>query len=123
MPSIVPLDREASDRAKQIGLRTIGPKLVDGLVEQGPGLLAGASNWTDLVVPGLVLIACLLAAIAFGATLRGRGRSRTVTPAAPPVVRTRAARVEPAPPLISLPSSRVGAPGVSDPGPRHAFRP
>jgi predicted outer membrane protein len=88
-----------------------------------PGLLAGASNWTDLVVPGLVLIACLLAAIAFGATLRGRGRSRTVTPAAPPVVRIRAARVEPAPPLISLPSSRVGAPGVSDPGPRHAFRP
>jgi len=88
-----------------------------------PGLLAGASTWTDLVVPGLVLIACLLAAIAFGATLRGRGRSRPAVPVAPPVVTTRASRVQPTPPLIALPSSRVGAPGVSDPGPRHAFRP
>jgi predicted outer membrane protein len=90
-----------------------------------PGLLSGSSSWTDLVVPGLVLIACLLAAVAFGATLRGRGRQRATV--APPVVSarasTRAARVEPAPPLISLPSSRVDAPGISDPGPRHAFRP
>ena len=29
---------------------------------QSPGLLSGAANWTDLIVPGLVLIACLLAA-------------------------------------------------------------
>jgi predicted outer membrane protein len=27
-----------------------------------PGLLSGSANWTDLLVPGLVLIACLLAA-------------------------------------------------------------
>jgi predicted outer membrane protein len=89
-----------------------------------PGLLSGSANWTDLVVPGLVLIACLLAAVAFGATLRGRGRTQRSAPVAPPVVSTRAQRsVAPIPPMISLPGSRVSSPGVSDPGPRHSFRP
>jgi hypothetical protein len=89
-----------------------------------PGLMSGSANWTDLIVPGLVLIACLLAAIAVGTSLRGRNRSRPASPvAAPPMVTTRASRVAPTPPLISLPSARATAPGVSDPGPRHAFRP
>src|SRR5919107_1833577 len=46
-----------------------------------PGLLSGSANWTDLLVPGLVLIACLLVAVGLGATLRGRSGSRKATAA------------------------------------------
>ena len=41
-----------------------------------PGLLSGSVSWPDLIVPGLVLIACLLVAVALGATLRGRAGAR-----------------------------------------------
>ena len=35
---------------------------------QSPGLLSGSASWTDLLVPGLVLIACLLIATLIGRT-------------------------------------------------------
>lgn len=68
-----------------------------------PGLLSGSANWTDLIVPGLVLIACLLVAVGLGATLRGRGgaRRRPVAAAAPQI----GPRVATAQALIALPAT------------------
>ena len=40
-----------------------------------PGTSAVVSNWRQLIVPGLVLLACLLAALWLGSTLAGRRRS------------------------------------------------
>src|SRR6476661_3592970 len=48
---------------------------------------------TDLVVPGLVLIACLLVAVALGATLRGRAGARRASAAVAPAVAKPAPRV------------------------------
>ncbi len=70
-----------------------------------PGLLSGSANWTDLIVPGLVLIACLLVAVALGATLRGRSSARRAAAAAAP---TRSApRVATAKSLIALPEAPI----------------
>ena len=68
---------------------------------QSPGLLSGAANWTDLLVPGLVLIACLLAATLIGASLRGRGKANKAAQL-PPMVTTSAPRVATAAALIAL---------------------
>jgi predicted outer membrane protein len=67
-----------------------------------PGLLSGSANWTDLIVPGLVLIACLLIAVGLAATLRGRNPRGGTAPVAPAVT-TRATRVATAKSLIALP--------------------
>ena len=67
-----------------------------------PGLLSGSANWTDLIVPGLVLVACLLLAAALGATLRGRGKGRVPTAAAPPAIGPRVATAKA---LIALPEA------------------
>jgi predicted outer membrane protein len=75
-----------------------------------PGLLSGSANWTDLIVPGLVLIACLLIAVGLGATLRGRGGSRRSTTAVAPAVASRAPRVATAKSLIALPEARIAEP-------------
>lgn len=75
-----------------------------------PGLLSGSANWTDLIVPGLVLIACLLIAVGLAATLRGRGAQRS-TAAVAPSVTPRAHRVATARSLIALPEAR--APGTA----------
>jgi predicted outer membrane protein len=69
-----------------------------------PGLLSGAANWTDLIVPGLVLIACLLAATLIGASLRGRGKANKAAQL-PPMVTTSAPRVATAAALIALPEA------------------
>ena len=71
---------------------------------QSPGLLSGAANWTDLLVPGLVLIACLLAATLIGASLRGRGKANKAAQL-PPMVTTSAPRVATAAALIALPEA------------------
>ena len=68
---------------------------------QSPGLLSGSANWTDLIVPGLVLIACLLAATLIGASLRGRGKANKAAQL-PPMVTTSAPRVATAAALIAL---------------------
>ena len=72
--------------------------------QQSPGLLSGAANWTDLLVPGLVLIACLLAATLIGASLRGRGKANKAAQL-PPMVTTSAPRVATAAALIALPEA------------------
>ena len=69
-----------------------------------PGLLSGSANWTDLLVPGLVLIACLLVAVGLGATLRGRGGARKASAAVAPAVAPRP-RVATAKSLIALPQA------------------
>ena len=71
-----------------------------------PGLLSGAVGWTDLIVPGLVLIACLLVAVALGATLRSRNGARSTTAAVAPAVATRP-QVATARSLIALPEAPV----------------
>jgi predicted outer membrane protein len=81
-----------------------------------PGLFAGSTSWTDLLVPGLVLVATLLAAMAVGASLR-RGRADRADRAAAAIPQARS-HVSPAPPLISLPA----APAVPAAGPRHSYR-
>jgi predicted outer membrane protein len=70
---------------------------------QSPGLLSGSANWSDLLVPGFVLIACLLAATLIAANLRGRGRAGKAT--LPPMVTTAAPRVATAAALIALPEA------------------
>jgi predicted outer membrane protein len=71
-----------------------------------PGLLSGSVGWTDLIVPGLVLIACLLVAVALGATLRNRNGSRKATTAVAPAVSQRP-HVATAKSLIALPEAPV----------------
>jgi predicted outer membrane protein len=71
-----------------------------------PGLLSGSASWTDLIVPGLILIACLLLAVGLGATLRGRAGARRATAAVAPAVSSRAPRVATAKSLIALPEAR-----------------
>lgn len=82
-----------------------------------PGLLAGAVGWTDLIVPGLVLIACLLVAVAMGATLRSRNGSRKATAGVAPAVAKRP-NVATAKSLIALPEAplRVHDLLTQDPG-------
>jgi predicted outer membrane protein len=77
-----------------------------------PGLLSGSANWTDLIVPGLVLIACLLVAVALGATLRGRSGSRRAHAAAAPA--GSALRVATAKSLIALPEAPIRIPEVPE---------
>ena len=72
--------------------------------QASPGLLSGAANWTDLLVPGLVLIACLLAATVIAANLRGR-RKASKAAQLPPMVTTSAPRVATAAALIALPEA------------------
>ena len=71
-----------------------------------PGLLSGSVGWPDLIVPGLVLIACLLVAVALGATLRSRNSARKATAAVAPVVSQRP-HVATAKSLIALPEAPV----------------
>jgi predicted outer membrane protein len=71
-----------------------------------PGLLSGSVGWTDLIVPGLVLIACLLVAVALGATLRNRNGARKATTAVAPAVSQRP-HVATAKSLIALPEAPV----------------
>jgi predicted outer membrane protein len=78
-----------------------------------PGLLSGSVGWTDLIVPGLVLIACLLVAVALGATLRNRNGSRTATTAVAPAVSKRP-HVATAKSLIALPEAPVRVRDLAD---------
>ena len=84
-----------------------------------PGLLSGSADWRTCIVPGLILVACLLAAFGIGATLRGRNRAKTMLP---PMVTTAPPRVATAASLIALPGPRIDVPGVTDTGPRHTVR-
>ena len=72
---------------------------------QSPGLLSGSADWRDLIVPGLVLIACILAASLIGASLRGRSKGKAGKPTLPPMVTTAAPRVATAAALIALPEA------------------
>jgi predicted outer membrane protein len=88
-----------------------------------PGLLSGSANWTDLLVPGLVLIACLLLAVGLGATLRGRSGARKTTAAVAPAVAPRP-RVATAKSLIALPQAAPRLPEVpADDTPTGTFPP
>lgn len=64
-----------------------------------PGLLSGATGWTDLAVPILVFVAALLAAFALVAAMRRRSSPRRVTVSRPP----------PDPPVPAIPGPRVAA--------------
>lgn len=72
-----------------------------------PGLLSGSVVWTDLVVPGLVLIACLLVAVGLGTTLRGRSAARRASAAVAPAVVTPGPQVATAQSLLALPQAPV----------------
>jgi predicted outer membrane protein len=72
---------------------------------QSPGLLSGSAHWTDLVVPGLVLIASLLVAMLIGSNLRGRKTGRAGKATLPPMVTASAPRVATAAALIALPEA------------------
>jgi hypothetical protein len=78
------------------------------------GLMAGSVYWTDLLVPGLVLIACLLAATLIGASLRGRKTGRAGRATLPPMVTT-SPRVATAAALIALPEAASTARSVASP--------
>jgi predicted outer membrane protein len=84
-----------------------------------PGLLSGATSWTDLIVPLLVFIAALLAAVGLVLALRRRTASRprrvTVARQAVPVARP-APPVEPAAvPALAIPAPRASPEEVSGP--------
>jgi predicted outer membrane protein len=70
-----------------------------------PGLLSGSVGWTDLIVPGLVLIACLLVAVALGSTLRSRGQARRAAAAISPAVGRTTTHVATAKSLLALPGT------------------
>ena len=82
---------------------------------QSPGLLSGSAYWTDLLVPGLVLIACLLVATLIGANLRGRKTGNAGKAMLPPMVTTSAPRVATAAALIALPEAASTARSVASP--------
>ena len=82
---------------------------------QSPGLLSGSAYWTDLLVPGLVLIACLLVATLIGANLRGRRTGPAGKATLPPMVTTSAPRVATAAALIALPEAASTARSVASP--------
>jgi predicted outer membrane protein len=79
------------------------------------GLLSGSAYWTDLLVPGLVLIACMLAATLIGASLRGRRTGSAGKATLPPMVTTSAPRVATAAALIALPEAASTARTVASP--------
>jgi predicted outer membrane protein len=79
-----------------------------------PGLLSGSASWRDLIVPGLVLIACLLIAVGLGASLRGRSGSGTASAAVAPAVARRGPRIATAKSLIALPQARTRSPELPD---------
>lgn len=85
------LVRDFATTANEFVSRHIGYLESTGLVDYAalptppsPGLLSGATGWTDLVVPILVFIAALLAAFALVAAMRHRSAPRRVTVARPP---------------------------------------
>jgi hypothetical protein len=79
-----------------------------------PGLLSGSASWRDLIVPGLVLIACLLIAVGLGATLRGRSGSGKASAAVAPAVARRGPRIATAKSLIALHQARTMAPELPE---------
>jgi len=81
---------------------------------QSPGLLSGSAYWTDLLVPGLVLIACLLVATLIGANLRSRRMGGAGRATLPPMVSTAAPRVATAAALIALPEAASTARASTD---------
>ena len=80
-----------------------------------PGLLSGSASWSDLIVPGLVLVACLLAATLIGANLRGRDKGKAGRATLPPMVTGSAPRVATAAALIALPEAASTARSVTSP--------
>lgn len=82
-----------------------------------PGLLSGSVSWVDLVVPGLVLIACLLVAVALGSSLRSRSQARRASAGVAPAKPRRATRVATAKSLLALPEAplRPRRPAPDDP--------
>jgi hypothetical protein len=96
------LIREFATTADEFVSRHISYLESTGLVDYAalpqppsPGLLSGATGWTDLAVPILVLVAALLAASALIAAMRRRSSPRRVVvgrssnepqPAAPPAI-------------------------------------
>jgi predicted outer membrane protein len=107
------LVREFASDGTAYVTRHIGYLESTGLVDynalpepRSPGLLSGSANWTDLLVPGLVLIACLLAATLIAANVRSRGKAgKAGKPTLPPMVTTAAPRVATAAALIALPEA------------------
>ena len=112
------LVRQFGAETQQYVNRHIGYLEGTGLVDYtalpdtpSPGLLSGSANWTDLIVPGLVVIACLLVAVGLGATLRGRSASRR-SPAVTAAMSTRAPRVATAKSLLALPEAPLPEPSA-----------
>jgi predicted outer membrane protein len=112
------LIREFATTANEYVTRHIGYLESTGLVDYNalpqppsPGLLAGATSWTDLIVPILVVIAALLAAFALVAAMRRRSAPRRVTVARPAA---EASLVPPAPVMAAIPGPRASS--VEDSG-------
>jgi predicted outer membrane protein len=116
------LVRQLATDTQQYVNRHIGYLESTGLVDYSslpdtpsPGLLSGSVSWPDLIVPGLVLIACLLVAVALGATLRGRAGARRAAAAVAPAVSRPAPRVATAKALLALPEAPIHIPDVAVP--------
>ena len=114
------LVRDFATTAAEFVTRHIGYLESTGLVDYdalpappSPGLLSGATGWTDLAVPILVFIAALLAASALVAAMRHRSAPRRVTAARPP---SEPPLDPPVAPTAAIPGPR-GAPEISGPYP------
>lgn len=110
------LIRDFATTADEFVSRHIGYLESTGLVDYdalpappSPGLLSGATGWTDLAVPILVFIAALLAAFALVAAMRHRSSPRRVTVTRPPGEPPPVAAV---PAMAAIPGPRT-APDVS----------
>jgi predicted outer membrane protein len=115
------LVRQLAADTQQYVNRHIGYLESTGLVDYSqlpdtpsPGLLSGSVSWPDLIVPGLVLIACLLVAVALGATLRGRSANRKATAAVAAALARPAPRVATAKALLALPEAPIHLPEVAE---------
>jgi predicted outer membrane protein len=109
--------REFADTANTFVSRHIGYLEGTGLVDYSklpdapsPGLLGGGTGWTDLLVPLLVFVGALLAAVALIAAMRSRGHAKPRRVATPRSAAPRAKAPPLAAPVPALPGPR-SAPG------------
>jgi predicted outer membrane protein len=104
------LVRQFADTAFQYVTGHIAMLEATGLVDYSalpqapsPGLLSGATTPADMIVPAIVFLACVAAAVGLIVTLR-RGRTRKAAASAPATGRELATLH--APPLVSIPEPR-----------------
>lgn len=114
--------RDFANTANQFVSRHIGYLEGSGLVDfsklpeaPSPGLLSGGTGWTDLLVPLMVFVGALLAALALVGAMRHR---TAVRPRRGPATRSPAPPVSPAPApvaALALPAPRPAPAEMSGP--------